>query len=454
MRPRLWPWITIWAACLALVVSLYVVYSRLPADGMTGDMSSYSSQGFRLLWVLEPRSDGLRVNDVVVRAGGHSVDEWLSGAPRGPEWNTGGVVTYDVLRDGVLLSIPVRMAPVSLLSIVRRWELQLIAAAGFLLIGTFVFLKRIRELPARILMLFCVFTCMQYLGDGFNFQYAIMPLRWLFWAHFLWENLTYDIALSAACYFAFLYPKVNPLVGKVPGLVPAFLFAVLPAELLISMLAAPGWSHGIAVANQVSWIFLIVMVPLALAAALHSIRTAKDPVSRAQMRWILWSVSVGGVAATLLYVVPLILDVRPILPHPFVMLGLAGLALIFAIGILRFRLFEIDIIINRTLVYGSLTVVLMALYLVLVQLLSAFAEVVLKRQNDTVVLFLATLCIALAFAPLRQRVQLLIDRAFFRTRLDFQRLLPEMTEELAGSILVEQLAATLQRRLPQALQIS
>ncbi len=106
----------------------------------------------------------------------------------------------------------------------------------------------------------------------------------------------------------------------------------------------------------------------------------------------------------------------------------------FALAVLRFRLFEIEVIINRTLVYGTLTVLLAGLYLLLVRLFTLLIPILLRRQDDTAVAFIATMGMVLAFAPLRRRVQAAIDRAFYRTKLDYQRLLPEMSDRLATSI--------------------
>jgi hypothetical protein len=86
------------------------LYTWLPGDGSTGDLESFTSQGFRVQWLLESRTNGLQVEDVIVRAGGHTVDEWLAGAPRGPEWQTGGLVDYEVLRNGQPLTLQIRLA--------------------------------------------------------------------------------------------------------------------------------------------------------------------------------------------------------------------------------------------------------------------------------------------------------------------------------------------------------
>jgi two-component sensor histidine kinase len=176
-------------------------------------------------------------------------------------------------------------------------------------------------------------------------------------------------------------------------------------------------------------------------------------VTRAQIRWILWSTVVGGAVLVPGYVLPLVFGNRPLLPHPVMMIMVAFVPASFAIAILRYRLFDIEILINRSLVYGTLTALLGGLYLLLVRILTLAIQGILHRENDTLVVFTATLSIALAFAPLRQRVQILIDRTFYRAKPDYQRLLPEISERLATSIILDQLVSLLTGELPQRLQL-
>ena len=128
--------------------------------------------------------------------------------------------------------------------------------------------------------------------------------------------------------------------------------------------------------------------------------------------------------------------------------------IVVAIVILRYRLFDIEIIINRSLVYATLLALLAAMYLIVVQALSWFVQIVLRRPNDLLVTFLATLSVAFAFAPLRARVRIWIDRIFYRAKVDYQALLPEMSDRLATSIVLEQVAALLTEELPRRLQIA
>ena len=99
------------------------------------------------------------------------------------------------------------------------------------------------------------------------------------------------------------------------------------------------------------------------------------------------------------------------------------------IAILRYRLYDIDIIINRTLVYGSLTVMLVALYLGGIVVLQR-AFVLLTGEQSTLAVVASTLLIAALFNPLHRRIQAFIDRRFYRSKYDARKTLEAYSVKL------------------------
>ena len=101
------------------------------------------------------------------------------------------------------------------------------------------------------------------------------------------------------------------------------------------------------------------------------------------------------------------------------------------VAILRYRLYDIDLIINRTIVYGSLTVTLVSLYLggvVVTQTL--FRTLTGQQQQPQLAIVVSTLAIAALFNPLRHRIQSLIDRRFYRNKYDAARVLEGFSARL------------------------
>ncbi len=134
--------------------------------------------------------------------------------------------------------------------------------------------------------------------------------------------------------------------------------------------------------------------------------------------------------------------------------ALAGFLLLIpisiAIAILRSRLYDIDVIINRTLVYGSLTAILALIYLVGVVGVQAIVNAFAQRQSSEpspILVVITTLLIAALFQPLRRRLQRGIDHRFYRRKYNVEQTLasfsatlrsetdlPHLTENLVGVI--------------------
>jgi hypothetical protein len=97
--------------------------------------------------------------------------------------------------------------------------------------------------------------------------------------------------------------------------------------------------------------------------------------------------------------------------------------------VLRSHLFDIDVVINRTLVYGSLTATLVALYFGGIVVLQR-VFVALTGQKSTLAVVASTLLIAALFNPLRRRIQFFIDRRFYRKKYDARRTLEAFSAKL------------------------
>src|SRR5215216_5796210 len=204
---------------------------------------------------------------------------------------------------------------------------------------------------------------------------------------------------------------------------------------------------------------LYIMAPLLTAAAALAVfirlRRAIG-VERQQIKWFAYA-AVATVSATILaYIIPGVINT----PLWFERLGFAlNIALIPAvpisieIAILRYRLYEIDTLINRTLVYGSLTAALVALYFgVIVVLQRVF--VLLTGQQSTLAVVASTLLIAALFNPLRGRIQSFIDRRFYRRKYDARTTLEAFSAKLRDETDLDALCRDLKAVVGQTMQPS
>jgi hypothetical protein len=109
------------------------------------------------------------------------------------------------------------------------------------------------------------------------------------------------------------------------------------------------------------------------------------------------------------------------------------------IAMLKYRLYDIDVLINRTLVYGSLTVLLVALYFGGIVVLQR-VFVVLTSEQSTLAVVASTLVIAALFNPLRRRIQSFIDRRFYMRKYDARKTLEDFSTQLRDETDLEALS--------------
>jgi hypothetical protein len=148
------------------------------------------------------------------------------------------------------------------------------------------------------------------------------------------------------------------------------------------------------------------------------------------------AVAVAGVLATI-FTVGAAVDLRPdevgkrMLSLFLMDAFMLALPISIGIAVLRSRLFDIDVVINRTLVYGSLTLMLALVYLGGVTATQAlFSALTGERKLPQLAVVASTLVIAALFNPLRRRVQAFIDRRFYRRKYDARKTLETFTNQL------------------------
>jgi hypothetical protein len=203
----------------------------------------------------------------------------------------------------------------------------------------------------------------------------------------------------------------------------------LPVDVPEAALAPLSW---------VGWPGMILGLILAAVAMIRRLRRSRG-VERQQLKWIataaalLPAASLAGVASFYSGYDELggIVVTLAFIPIPIA----AGYA------ILRHRLYDVDLVINRALVYGTLTAILAGAYVGLVLLLG-LALAPLTRQSDLAIA-LSTLAVAALFQPVRRRVQTLVDRRFFRHKYDAARTLERFGARLRSETDLDALRAEL-----------
>ena len=196
-------------------------------------------------------------------------------------------------------------------------------------------------------------------------------------------------------------------------------------------------------AFSTSWLaFLLLLGFIAsmLLVQVYRYRRVSTPLQRQQTKWVVYGTSiavVGDIGSRLVYLFVLVplLHRTPLavsIEYVLIYLSLLPLPLTVGFAILRARLWDIDVIINRTLVYGTLTASLALVYTGLVIGLQLLVQGLIGGSQLAIVA--STLAIAALFQPLRRRIQAIIDRRFYRRKYDAARALAAFSATLRNEV--------------------
>jgi hypothetical protein len=169
-------------------------------------------------------------------------------------------------------------------------------------------------------------------------------------------------------------------------------------------------------------------------------------VQRQQVKWFAYAASILATCAALTYLDSEVTGAGWVRWVSFVpaMVGFEGLPLAVGIAVLRYHLYNIDLIINRTLVYGTLTVTLALVYFGGVATTEAILRALTgQEQQPQLAVVVSTLVIAALFNPLRRRIQSFIDRRFYRRKYDARKTLEAFSAKLRDETDLDALNAEL-----------
>ncbi len=191
---------------------------------------------------------------------------------------------------------------------------------------------------------------------------------------------------------------------------------------------------------------------MAAASLLVRLRRSEG-VKRQQVKWFAYAVAVLATSAILAYVVSELVGVVWLewVSSMLVLVSVVGLPVAVGIAILRYRLYNIDLLLNRTLVYGVLTAVLAAVYFGSIVLFQVLFRTFTGQESQLAVVA-STLAIAALFTPFRRRIQSFIDRRFYRRKYDARKTLEAFSAKLRTETDLDALSSDLIEVIRETMQ--
>ena len=436
-----------WLVALILAAGAAFVVMRLvtPGDGTQVPPRTWAWTGDGVLVQAAPDSP-LQDRDLVT-----AIDGVALGADGGwwaPAHRPGDRLVYQVVRGGQPRAVPVTLRRAEVAD--RLWQAWGTILFVVLLFVVVAYLYARRPGPATGGLL--------VLGSGLLSSDLALEIGvsavdargdLVLWLYVVLTQVVYVMGWAGLAAFVVLFPRPWASLVRHPRLLWVVCAAPVALVVALALAALPGvglaqWvGRVIAGETFVSTAVLGMGIVLAMARYL----TATDPVGRQQLKWLAGGAFVSGTLALVVWFLPQLLFGEGLLPAQW--LGFSGLPLLagLTVAVLRYRLFDIDRIISRTLAYGLLTLLLGGGYAAVVL---GVGE--LLGQDSSLVVAAATLAVAAVFQPARRRIQALVDRRFNRRHHDTTQTVAAFSARLREQIDLDTLSAELLTVAEQTMQ--
>ncbi len=364
-------------------------------------------------------------------------------------WQAGGQVPVSVIRSGQTLTFEIPIVNWTFAAWLRsnfadfKSVSEWLSALIMLGVGLYTLIKRPGNLAARFLFLFGLAYFSTILAgslrDGLGSVFNILAVL----GGAIFRNIIFAYMFGPALLgFGLTFPRPKSFIQRRPGLLVApFL---LGGSVILLLFINPQLA-------LVGFPLTLGMILITIGALIHSALSMRDAISRAQMRWAVGGVVLGLGLFTINFWTYDVTGFSKDIMLGIASLGLPVMGISLTIAILRYRLFDIDLIIRRTLVYGALTATLALVYFGSVLLLQMLSKA-LTGQQSPVVTVISTLLIAALFSPLRRRIQNDIDRRFYRQKYNAEQALAAFAEAARSETDLETLTGRLVNLVDEAMQ--
>ena len=395
---------------------------------------------------------GIRKGDRVVSFGGARCGSLADISEHLSCMSPGETVTYEISRDGALMTVPLTFTRLPRSEILRKVSM-LVVGFSFIAIGLVVYFKRTDKL-ALIFHLLCLALGLMLINViSFEFGTARYVSRAAF------SDLFTLSVPTLFLHFFLLFPengRALPTHRRLEQLIYMPLAALFAVSVFFNvMVFSYDRSHGsaLAVFQNVTALYFIAFVLLGLIAFVRAYRHVRTARVKRTMRHVVWGTLAGILPIVFVRV---IVSIEPAIEVPgekVIFLPLILVPLAFGHAIVKYGLLDLEIVFKRSLVYTFLLAVLASVYFAVVYGIGRLASRFIGRA-DLLFSIISIFVITLLISPLRARIRLAVDRAFFRDEYNYRRVLKQISRSLAGMVNLEGLVSYLSIRVAEVLNAS
>ncbi|MBU2507154.1 MAG: PDZ domain-containing protein [Bacteroidetes bacterium] len=320
-----------------------------------------------------------------------------------------------------------------------------IVGSLFILFALFVLLKRFKENPAHLFhwLIFGSAVIMTTTWGNYN-----IPLKGIGIITRIFFHSAYTFTPLLFVHFAMVFPSQKFVSAQKVLTVLYFIAALIAASQVIAfwkLFKNPSLENirGYILYFDISRIFLSVLIISAIALFIHSHKKTSQQSDKKKLKWIIGGFLIGPLGFTTLWVIPQAITTHGLVPEEIILFLILAVPLTFSIAIIKYQLMDIDVIINRSIVYSIAVSCLLILYVLIV----SSAAYLLDNPDSGILSVAAAVIIALLFQPMRVKVQKFVDQKFFRVQYNFREALKEMLSDIRNANDIKTLASILTEKI-------
>jgi len=345
--------------------------------------------------------------------------------------SSGEVISLTVSRKGTILDISIVLT--------AKWTISFLILnfiLGLLIwgVGLLVYLKRAEEYSSKVFyyLSMIVSAAIMMIWHGYPYNQDLLSISMTAIYFVLYSLLPWNLL-----YFLCIYPEIKPILKKTSYLkyillIPGFIVTCLLQISYFTAIQTESSEHiagfyGVLTGFR---IYLFVYLCLSIIGLINSYRSSWKLSSRRKIKWILWGLTLGLAPFLIFWTIPIALFHTPLIKEEVNFIFMMLIPISFAFSILRYQTFDIEIIINRSIVYFVITGVLLIIYLSLIGIASYLLRSVTPANISIIFAIISTLLIATFVSPVKMRIQNTVDRIFYRIKYDYKKAVTDFSYEL------------------------
>jgi two-component system, NtrC family, sensor kinase len=405
-------------------------------------------------WIVEPggpgEKAGIRAGDILVSVEGHQVGDAIEVTQQLFRLGVWSKANYHLIREGVPIDSRVIVAPQDTRASLKFY-LEIIGVL-YLLIGIFIFVRRWEAPRATLFYIFCLASFVLY---AFSYTGKLNLFDWcVYWIN----SAALLLQPPLFVHFCLSFPRYKKVL-ETRRFILGFLYAPALVLLTLQIILVTGVFSQARLTLPERWLLdRIDILYTALcflggtASLIHTYRRADTPELKQQMKWITPAAVAAVVPYSIGYAVPYFLGQVPTLWMDLSVLPLILIPLTFGYAIIRYRLMDVDIIFKQGAAYTLATLMIVGLYFAVVAAIGImFSNAI---AGSRVVSVVTTVVAAFLFAPVRNWIQVRLDKFFYQERYDYRATMIEFGRALSSEVHLGRMLNSVVERISQTLLVN